>query len=450
MTEKNIKFDVQSRLKKIKEIGYLMNSVLFKDNIPIHIFQVKFSKDMFDTLYDLGPTQCGSICLNTMGFDIDIVRIMRDTRKVVKWTDMKNTINKFIRNLEINEPTRIYESNTDNQVELSIKQYIPSDRNIDINYIISKNIYLKLMNLLGKRFCTIIGYDRKERGGHYIIVAKSDSETLYIFNPQIKKMYAGKESIIYFLAKEKITKLYLYSGNVKLRPPEELSQLEDVPYKPERLPTVNHNLNSPLLEMSKKISIKELIDLYNDFYKRIENPKKNTKKLSLRIPKINFPSTFSPSDIIKMKSIGDELIKRGIGTENFGKLIKSKNITELIIPDSVTSIDKNAFQNCKNLTSITIPNSVTSIGEGAFNNCYNLKELTIPNSVTSIGDGAFPEGIIINSDEGLGKKPKTTKSKTKKPKTTKSKTKKHKTTKSKTTKSKTKKSKTTKSKKTNY
>ena len=170
---------------------------------------------MFKELFDLGPKECGPICLNTMGFDVNIIKNMISIEKV--YDDIiKNEINKYISYVSINEPSRIYSTNTDELVEIFSIYY-----NNELN---TTEIIDNLIKLLDNRCCTIIGYSRRVGVGHVIIVAKSDTGKLYIFNPQEKKSYKGNREIENFLNKENIEELFFYSGNIKLRPPKEYSQ----------------------------------------------------------------------------------------------------------------------------------------------------------------------------------------------------------------------------------
>lgn len=63
-----------------------------------------------------------------------------------------------------------------------------------------------------------------------------------------------------------------------------------------------------------------------------------------------------------------------------------KNIT---LPNSLNVIGESAFWGCTALTSLTIPNSVTSINMYAFEDCTSLANVIIPHSVTSIKPRAF-------------------------------------------------------------
>ena len=42
------------------------NNTIIQNEFPENIFQVKFKNNMFKELFDLGPKECGPICLNTM------------------------------------------------------------------------------------------------------------------------------------------------------------------------------------------------------------------------------------------------------------------------------------------------------------------------------------------------------------------------------------------------
>lgn len=218
----------------------IIKLLLKKTNISL--FQVKFVEDMFETLFDLGPIQCGAICINTMGFNMDIVERMKTTSNKTS-EKMETEINKFIEYVEINEPYRLYEGNKDKRVKLQIFYF--ENFSINKNFYFIDIIYEILFKSLKKRFCTIISYGRNTTVGHFTIVAKSDSNTLYIFCPQSKQMFRGEDEIKNYFKDEDISTFELYEGNIRLRPPKEFSQVKDVVYRPQKMPSINPIFNSP-------------------------------------------------------------------------------------------------------------------------------------------------------------------------------------------------------------
>ena len=136
----------------------------------------------------------------------------------------------------------------------------------------------------------------------------------------------------------------------------------------------------------EKLKNGELINLYNKLYegqktssirrRSLNNSLKSTKKLSRRLSLSN--NTIKD---VKIKNIGDELLKRGLGNEDFGLTIRKENISKLVIPDSIKVLNDEAFKNCSNLKTIVISDSVTNIGEFCFADCTSLKEINIPESV---------------------------------------------------------------------
>ena len=218
----------------------IINLLLKKTNISL--FQIKFVEDMFETLFDLGPIQCGAICLNTMGFNKDIVERLK-TNSNITFEDMEIEINKFIEYVEINEPYRLYEGNKDKRVKLNIINV--QNFSINKNFYFIDIIYEILFKSLKKRFCTIIGYGRIKDYGHFTIVAKSDSNTLYIYCPQSKQMFRGEDEIKNYFKGQDISTFELYKGNIRLRPPREFSQVNGNLYRPQRMPSINPIFNSP-------------------------------------------------------------------------------------------------------------------------------------------------------------------------------------------------------------
>ena len=79
----------------------------------------------------------------------------------------------------------------------------------------------------------------------------------------------------------------------------------------------------------EKLKNGELINLYNELYegqktssirrRSLNNSLKSTKKLSRRLSLSN--NTIKD---VKIKNIGDELLKRGLGNEDFGLTIRKK------------------------------------------------------------------------------------------------------------------------------
>ena len=206
------------------------------------LFQVKFTKDTFIKLYNLGEEDCGAICLNTMGFSKNIIKELLKENQTgdieweggIEWEVMKDSINEYIKEVKLNEPERLGGTEGTEEIEL-------------IGFEIT-NVYMMygfFFNKLSKGYCTIIGFNREDESGHYVVIAKSDSGKTYIFDTQLKAMYRGIQNIINFLNSQQIVYIYLYTGDIKLSPPEEYSstrgKTENTIFRPVKFPTLYNN-----------------------------------------------------------------------------------------------------------------------------------------------------------------------------------------------------------------
>ena len=218
------------------------------------LFQIKFTKDTFTQLYNLGDVECGAICLNTMGFSRDIVIKLLNVNidgYGIDYYEMQETINDYIKSILSKEPG-ILEGFTNDKVEL-------------ISFDI-KNVYMiygYFFNNLSKGYCTIIGFNREDDSGHYMVIAKSYTDTPYMIDTQEYATYRNKTEIIGFLGDQKITNIYLYSSDIKLEPQTFSLFTGNNTYIPERQPTMN-NSNTLKLPTPEKFSFNNVFPKKNN------------------------------------------------------------------------------------------------------------------------------------------------------------------------------------------